>query len=89
LIRQKVRYVLEIGAGSGVTASAYCWRFAHEFLEGPLEQTARCRLDLRPNTALHSRVTLYFGAAHEEHHQERVRPGDWLHQFKPGRAPSG
>lgn len=89
MIRQNVRYVLEIGAGSGVTASAYCWRFAHEFLEGPLEQSARCRLDVRPETALHSRATLYFGAAHEEYHEEVVRPGDWLHQFKPSRAPSG
>lgn len=89
LIRANVRYVLEVGAGSGVTASAYCWRFAHEFLEGPLEQSARCRLDLRPRTALHSRVTLYFGAAHEEHHEEVVRPGDWLHQFRPARTTSG
>ena len=61
LIRAPVRYVLELGAGSGVTASAYSWRFAHEFLEGPLEQSARCRLDARPHKALHSRVTLYFG----------------------------
>jgi hypothetical protein len=89
LIRAPVRYVLEIGAGSGVTASAYCWRFAHEFLEGPLEQSARCRLDTRPARALHSRVTLYFGASHEEHHEEAVQPGDWLHQFKPRRTPSG
>jgi hypothetical protein len=89
LVREKVRYVLEVGAGSGVTASAYCWRFAHEFLEGPLEQSARCRLDVRPHAALHSRLTLYFGGAHEEYHEEVVRPGDWLHQFKPGRTPSG
>ena len=89
LIRAPVRYVLELGAGSGVTASAYCWRFAHEFLDGPLEQSARCRLDARPHEALHSRVTLYFGKAHEEHHEEAVRPGDWLHRFKPRRVPSG
>jgi hypothetical protein len=87
LIRSDVRYVLEIGAGSGVTASAWCWRFAHEFMEGPLEQTARCRLDARPASALHSRITLYFGAAHPEHHRETVRAGDWLAQFKP--RPSG
>jgi protein-L-isoaspartate O-methyltransferase len=89
LIRAPVRYVLELGAGSGVTASAYSWRFAHEFLEGPLEQSARCRLDARPHKALHSRVTLYFGSTHEEHHEEVVRPGDWLHQFKPRRVLSG
>ncbi|MDB4991579.1 MAG: hypothetical protein JWN04_6757, partial [Myxococcaceae bacterium] len=86
LIRSPVRYVLELGAGSGVTASAYSWRFAHEFLDGPLEQTARCRLDTRPHKQLHSRATLYFGALHPDHHEERVRPGDWLHQFKPVRA---
>ena len=85
LIRAPVRYVLEIGAGNGITASAYSWRFAHEFLEGPLERLARCRLDTRPAVALHSRATLYFGAAHPEYHEERVRPGDWLHQFKPER----
>ena len=83
LIRAPVRYVLEIGAGSGVTASAYCWRFAHEFLEGPLERAARCRLDLRPDESLHSRITLYFGAAHPEHHRDTVRKGDWLFQFRP------
>jgi hypothetical protein len=86
LIRAPVRHVLEIGAGSGVTASAYSWRFQHEFLDGPLERRARCRLDTRPARALHSRITLYFGASHPEHYQERVRPGDWLWQFKPQRA---
>ena len=88
LVRAKVRHVLEIGAGSGVTASAYSWRFAHEFLEGPLEQSARCRLDARPAASLHSRITLYFGAAHPEHHEERVGPGDFLHQFKPRQVAS-
>ncbi len=83
LIRSKVRYVLEIGAGEGVTASAYSWRFAHEFLEGPIETRARCRLDTRPKKKLHSRVTLYFGRSHPEFGEERVRKGDWLFQFKP------
>lgn len=82
LICAPVRYVLEIGAGSGVTASAYSWRFAHDFLEGPLERAARCRLDHRPQRQLHSRITLYYGALHAEHHEERVRPGDWLWQFR-------
>lgn len=85
LIREPVRYVLEIGAGSGVTASAYSWRFAHEFLEGPLEHSARCRLDARPQQALHSRITLYYGASHPEHFEERVRRDDWLWQFRPQR----
>ena len=88
LVRADVRHVLEIGAGQGVTASAYAWRFAHEFLEGPLERAARCRLDVRPRRTLHSRVTLYFGAAHPEHFEEPVEPGDWLWQFRP-REPAG
>ena len=85
LIRAPVRYVLEIGAGSGVTASAYSWRFAHEFLEGPLALRARCRLDARPAELLHSRITLYYGRAHPDFYEERVRPGDWLDQFRPRR----
>ncbi len=83
LVRAEVRYVLEIGAGSGVTGSAYSWRFAHEFLEGPLAARARCRLDDQPERTLHSRLTLYFGRAHPEYFEERVRPGDFLYQFKP------
>jgi protein-L-isoaspartate O-methyltransferase len=83
LIRSKVRYVLEIGAGSGVTASAYSWRFAHEFLEGPLERLARCRLDTRPERETHSRITLYYGRGHADHVEERVHPGEFLWQFRP------
>jgi hypothetical protein len=84
LIRAPVRHVLEIGAKDGVTPGAWSWRFAHEFCE-EIEQDARCRLDERPARGLHSRVTLYFGASHPEHHCERVRPGDWLWQFRPRR----
>ncbi len=83
LVRARVQYVLELGAGGGVTGSAYSWRFAHEFLEGELEASARCRLDLRPRVALHSRATLYFGRAHPMYSEERVERGDWLHQFRP------
>ncbi|MFL5246992.1 MAG: hypothetical protein ACJ79V_04150 [Myxococcales bacterium] len=66
LIRSPVRHVLEIGAGSGITGDIRCWRFPHEFLEGPLEKLARCRLDERPAYERHTRVTLYLGAGHEE-----------------------
>ena len=83
LIRAPVRYVLEIGAGAGVTASAYSWRFAHEFLEGDLAASARCRLDQRPPRELHGRITLYYGAAHPEFAEDRVQRGDWLWQFRP------
>ena len=82
LIRAPVRYVLEIGARDGVTPGAWNWRFAHEFCE-ELETHARCRLDERPRRALHSRVTLYYGKRHPGHARERVRPGDWLWQFRP------
>ncbi len=83
LIRSPVPYVLEIGAPGGVTAGPWSWRFAHDFLDGPLETWARCRLDARPAAALHSRVTLYYGARHPEHAVQRVRRDDWLWQFKP------
>jgi hypothetical protein len=86
LIRSKTRYVLEVGAAGDVTAGPWSWRFAHDTCDGPIEESARCRLDARPGERLHSRVTLYFGGAHEEHGCERVRPGDWLWQFRPTRG---
>ena len=75
VIRSPVRYVLEIGAGSGRTGDISCWRFPHEFCEGPLEDLARCRLDERPARKLHTRATLYLGALHGDFAQE---PGHWL-----------
>ncbi|MET0286787.1 MAG: hypothetical protein ABW352_20060 [Polyangiales bacterium] len=83
LVRARVKYVLELGAGGGITGSVYGWRFAHEFLEGELEQSARCRLDLRPRVELHSRATLYYGRAHDSYYEEQVQRGDWLYQFRP------
>ena len=83
LIRSPVRFVMDVGAAGGVTPGAWNWRYAHELCDGPLESLARCRLDARPEKALASRVTLYFGKAHSEYHCERVRPGDWLWQFRP------
>lgn len=83
VLRRDVNYLFEIGAAGGVTPGAWNWRYAHDLCTGPLEELARCRLDVRPKKALHSRVTLYFGAAHPEHRCERVREGDWLWQFRP------
>ena len=83
IIAAPARFVLEIGAAGGVTSGAWSWRWAHDFPGGPVESLARCRLDARPARDLHSRVTLYFGALHPEHAKERVRPGDWLWQFRP------
>jgi len=82
LIRAPVPLVLDIGA-TGATPGAWHWRWAHEILDGPLETLARCRLDERPRRKLHSRATLYYGAAHPQHGRERVRRGDWLWQFRP------
>lgn len=83
LVRARVPYVMDIGAAGGVTASQWSWRFNHSFCEGPLESLGRCRLDVRPADELHTRVTLYYGASHEEHFEEPVQRGDWLWQFKP------
>jgi hypothetical protein len=71
LIRAPVRYVLEIGAGSGVTGDAACWRFPHDFCD-ELDALGRCRLDERPARALHTRATLYLGKAHEEFAEDRA-----------------
>jgi hypothetical protein len=82
LIRLPVRHVLEIGAGSGITGDVSCWRFAHEFCEGPVETLARCRLDERPARKLHTRVTLYLAAAHEDFHEERIGRGHFLSSLR-------
>jgi len=50
--------VLEIGAGSGITGDIACWRYEHEFCD-ELDALGRCRLDERPSSKLHTRVTLY------------------------------
>ena len=84
LIAAPCRYVLEVGAGGGVTAAGnWDWRHSHELLDGSLQTLARCRLDDRPERKLHTTVTLYHGRRHPEFAIERPRPGDWLYQFKP------
>jgi hypothetical protein len=90
LIRSRVRHVLDIGAGSGVTGDLRSWRFTHEFLEGALPASARCRLDARPARTLHTRITLYHGRASPEYHEERIEPGSYLWQLgvRPTRARS-
>lgn len=55
VLRSGASWVLEIGAGSGLTGDIRCWRFEHEFCE-ELDQLGRCRLDGRK---LHTRATLY------------------------------
>lgn len=41
------------------------WRFEKEFLDGPLEPRALCRLDEAPGVARATRATLYYGRRHE------------------------
>ncbi len=70
LIRAPVRHVLEIGTDGDTCGSPAAWRYAKEFLDGPIERRALCRLDERPSAARHARVTLYYGAAHPRHERE-------------------
>lgn len=64
-IRAPARLVLDIGVDGDVCGNGmHTWRFAKDFLEGPLETRALCRLDARPRHERHTRVTLYYGAAH-------------------------
>lgn len=68
VIRAPSKLVLEFGAEGGVTGDdARAWRYNKEFIEGPLQARALCRLDARPDEARATRATLYFGAAHPGH----------------------
>ena len=68
VIRAPSRLVLEIGAEGGVTGDdARTWRYEKDFIEGPLQDKAICRLDARPSEARATRVTLYYGRAHPRH----------------------
>ena len=40
------------------------WRHAQDFVDGPLEDLAWCRLDERSDEPRHTRITLYPGARH-------------------------
>jgi hypothetical protein len=55
VLRAGARWVLEIGAGGGVTGDYRCFRFGHESC-AELEELGRCRLDRRK---LHTQVTLF------------------------------
>lgn len=64
-IRAPSRLVLDISVDGDVCGNGMrTWRFEKDFLEGPLETRALCRLDARPRQQRHTRVTLYYGAAH-------------------------
>lgn len=64
-IRAPSKLVLELGVDGDVCGNGMrTWRFEKDFLEGPLEARALCRLDARPRQERHTRATLYYGAAH-------------------------
>ncbi|MBI5495456.1 MAG: hypothetical protein HY904_10570 [Deltaproteobacteria bacterium] len=71
-IRARTRWVLDLSVEGDVCGNgAATWRFNKEFLGGPLEDRALCRLDARPSEGRATRVTLYFGRAHPEFFEER------------------
>ncbi|MFO0625119.1 MAG: hypothetical protein U0325_05830 [Polyangiales bacterium] len=68
VIRAPCGVVLEIGVEGDVTGdAARTWRYAKEFLDGPLQDLALCRLDARPSEGRATRVTAYYGRRHPEH----------------------
>jgi hypothetical protein len=68
MIRAPVRDVVEVGVEGDVCGdAARTWRYQKDFVEGPVESLALCRLDARPREARHTRVTRYFGRAHPDH----------------------
>ncbi len=72
VIRAPSRLVLDIGVDGDVTGNGTrTWRFAKEFLEGPLADRALCRLDARPSKSRATRVTLYYGRASGHYAVER------------------
>lgn len=67
------RLVLEIGVEGDVTGDAdRTWRYEKDFLDGPLQDRAICRLDARPAAPRATRVTLYFGRADPRYARARA-----------------
>jgi hypothetical protein len=65
-IRAPARLVLDLSVDGDVCGNGEkTWRFEKEFLDGPLEQRALCRLDEQPHAARATRATLYYGRRHE------------------------
>lgn len=64
-IRAPSRLVLDISVEGDVCGNgARTWRFEKDFMDGPLEERALCRLDAAPDAARATRVTLYYGTRH-------------------------
>lgn len=65
------KLVLDIGVDGDVCGNGPAtWRFNKEFLGGPLEDRAWCRLDRPNDTERATRVTLYYGRAHAEYFED-------------------
>jgi len=83
LVTSPCRYLVEIGAGDGVSGQGeWGWRFAHDFAPD-LDRRARSRLDAGDDRRTH--VTCYFGRRHPDFDEEKPKRGDWLWQFRPAR----
>jgi hypothetical protein len=68
VIRAPCGVVLEIGVEGDVTGdAARTWRYEKDFLDGPLQDLALCRLDARPGEGRATRVTAYYGRLHPAH----------------------
>ncbi|MEW5852716.1 MAG: hypothetical protein AB2A00_28280 [Myxococcota bacterium] len=68
------RVVLDVSVEGDVCGMGMLtWRFNKDFVFGPLEERALCRLDARPREERHTRVTVYYGRAHPEFHEEKGR----------------
>jgi hypothetical protein len=66
-IRGPCQRVVDISVEGDVCGNGHkTWRFHKEFLDGPLEDRALCRLDDRTQLR-QTRVTAYFGANHPEY----------------------
>lgn len=66
VIRAPSKLVLDISVDGDVCGNGNAtWRFEKEFLDGPLEQRALCRLDQHPDAGRATRATLYFGKRHK------------------------
>ncbi len=71
VIRAPSKYVLDISVDGDVCGNGEkTWRFEKEFLSGPLEDRALCRLD--GDGPRQTRCTLYFGKRHRRHAVERA-----------------
>ena len=65
-IRAPSRLVLDLSVDGDVCGNGEkTWRFEKEFLDGPLEERALCRLDEDPHAARATRATLYYGRRHD------------------------